>query len=199
MYCLTRSLHSGLERLLRYGIHTCVNGNGKGLLQRLRPSYRTVEVNVFRSLGPKKDPITHADATPYDTPKEEVMKLTYKPPPFAPTLLDLQPRIPTESEYLCALYNALHRPFFAGSQPPTLFNPTRRSSFSSSTTLLCVEHATQTCPLILAAFAVAFVLASPAPQDATLTLTSLSSVETVIEDAAGDILGIIDVVTSDRM
>jgi len=67
---------------------------------------------------PKKEPITHADATPYDTPKEEVMKLTYKPPPFAPTLLGLQPRIPTESEYLRALYNASHRPFFAGSQPP---------------------------------------------------------------------------------
>ncbi|KAE9396991.1 hypothetical protein BT96DRAFT_996174 [Gymnopus androsaceus JB14] len=44
---------------------------------------------------------------------------------------------------------------------PTLFNSTRRSSFSSSTTLLCVEHATQMCPLIIAAFAVAFVSPSP--------------------------------------
>lgn len=46
------------------------------------------------------------------------MKVTYKPPPFSPTLLGLQPRIPTESQYLRALYNPSHDAFFAGIQPP---------------------------------------------------------------------------------
>ncbi|KAJ4472136.1 hypothetical protein J3R30DRAFT_3660026 [Lentinula aciculospora] len=62
---------------------------------------------------PKSQPIIHADATPYDTLEEQVLKVTYKPPPFSPTLRGLLPRVPTETEYLRALYNS-----FAGTQPP---------------------------------------------------------------------------------
>ncbi|KAJ3966942.1 hypothetical protein EV361DRAFT_528365 [Lentinula raphanica] len=54
---------------------------------------------------PKPQPVIHADATPLDTSEGEVLKVTYKPPPFSPTLRGLPPRVPTEKEYLRSLYN----------------------------------------------------------------------------------------------
>jgi len=57
-------------------------------------------------------------ATIYDTPKEEVVKVTYKPPPFSPTLKGLMPRLPTEQQFLRAIFNPRHTPFYGDAQPP---------------------------------------------------------------------------------
>ncbi|KAF9076569.1 hypothetical protein BDP27DRAFT_1255514 [Rhodocollybia butyracea] len=67
---------------------------------------------------PKEKAPTHSDATIYDTSKEEVSKVTYKPPPFNRTLREPLPRVPTESEFLRAMYNPSYTPSFSGSQPP---------------------------------------------------------------------------------
>ncbi|KAJ3743407.1 hypothetical protein DFH05DRAFT_1495894 [Lentinula detonsa] len=75
---------------------------------------------------PKSRPTIHADATPLDTSEEEVLKVTYKPPPFSPTLRGLLPRVPTEKEYLRSVYNrdrnsAYNKSFvtnFGNTQPP---------------------------------------------------------------------------------
>ncbi|KAG7096659.1 hypothetical protein E1B28_004074 [Marasmius oreades] len=55
---------------------------------------------------PKPEPRTHAEPTRYDTPRGEVVKVTYQPPPFTPTLKGLIPRTPTEREFLSSLYNS---------------------------------------------------------------------------------------------
>ncbi|KAF8639697.1 hypothetical protein AX17_000959 [Amanita inopinata Kibby_2008] len=48
----------------------------------------------------------------YDTTKQEVAKVTYKPPAFSPTLKTLFPRPPSEDEFLTALYNPHLKPKF---------------------------------------------------------------------------------------
>ncbi|KAL0580907.1 Transcription factor mbp1 [Marasmius crinis-equi] len=55
---------------------------------------------------PKTEPRLHADPTQYDTTKAEVVRITYEPPPFSPTLKGLIPRIPSEREFLRSLYNS---------------------------------------------------------------------------------------------
>ncbi|KAF5393976.1 hypothetical protein D9757_000333 [Collybiopsis confluens] len=67
---------------------------------------------------PTPKPKIHGEATSYDTSKEDVLRVTFQPPPFSPTLRGVLPRVPTEAQYLRALYNHSHQPFFAGSQPP---------------------------------------------------------------------------------
>ncbi|THV05388.1 hypothetical protein K435DRAFT_849954 [Dendrothele bispora CBS 962.96] len=67
---------------------------------------------------PKHEPRLHAEATIYDTSKEEVAKVTYKPPPFSPTLKGLIPKLPTERQFLRAVFNPHHTPFYGDAQPP---------------------------------------------------------------------------------
>ncbi|KAG6831867.1 hypothetical protein H0H92_006984 [Tricholoma furcatifolium] len=52
-----------------------------------------------------------------DTTKEEVMKVTYKPPAFNPLMKGLIPRPPPESQFLRTLYNP-HVPNTLGVSPP---------------------------------------------------------------------------------
>jgi hypothetical protein len=48
--------------------------------------------------------MTFLTASSYDTTKDEVVKVTYQPPPFSPTLKGLIPRTPTEKEFLRSVY-----------------------------------------------------------------------------------------------
>lgn len=59
--------------------------------------------------------LTFEPAGLYDTTKEEVAKVTYKPPAFHPTLKTLVPRPPSEDEFLTALYNPHIKPTFGAS------------------------------------------------------------------------------------
>ena len=47
-----------------------------------------------------------------------MVKVTYKPPPFSPTLKGLMPRLPTEQQFLRAIFNPRHTPFYGDAQPP---------------------------------------------------------------------------------
>ncbi|KAG5644945.1 hypothetical protein DXG03_007410 [Asterophora parasitica] len=62
----------------------------------------------------KKSP--EPQVVPHDTTKEEVMKVTYTPPSFTPTMRGLIPR-PSEAEFLRVLYNP-HLPNNFGDSPP---------------------------------------------------------------------------------
>jgi hypothetical protein len=64
----------------------------------------------------------HFPATSYDTPKDEVAKVTYTPPRFPPSLKGLIPRPPSETDFLRALYNPhLRKPFFSDSPPVEVY------------------------------------------------------------------------------
>ncbi|KAF5370061.1 hypothetical protein D9758_001380 [Tetrapyrgos nigripes] len=67
---------------------------------------------------PKREPRRHADSTIYDTSKEEVAKVTYKLPPFISTLKGLIPKMPTEKQFLRAVFNPHRTPFYGDTQPP---------------------------------------------------------------------------------
>lgn len=56
-------------------------------------------------------------ATTYDTPKEDVVKVTYKPPSFTPSLKGLIPPRPTEDQYLTTLFNPHRQNKFDDSPP----------------------------------------------------------------------------------
>ncbi|KIL68211.1 hypothetical protein M378DRAFT_71889 [Amanita muscaria Koide BX008] len=64
---------------------------------------------------PKVEKPSPPDPGLYDTTKEEVVKVTYSPPTFHPTLKTLVPRPPSEDEYLTALYNPDTQPAFGES------------------------------------------------------------------------------------
>jgi len=66
---------------------------------------------------PKPAPPTYPEPSAYDTTKEEVMKVTYKPPAFNPSMKGLIPQPPSEVDFLKALYNP-HRPRTFGDSPP---------------------------------------------------------------------------------
>ncbi|KAG6833855.1 hypothetical protein H0H87_011789 [Tephrocybe sp. NHM501043] len=53
----------------------------------------------------------------FDTTKEAVMKVTYKPPPFNPMMKGLIPRPPPEAQFLRTLYNP-HLANTLGDSPP---------------------------------------------------------------------------------
>lgn len=66
---------------------------------------------------PKPAKPTHPDPTTYDTPKEDVVKVTYKPPSFTPSLKGLIPPRPTEDQYLTTLFNPHRQNKFDDSPP----------------------------------------------------------------------------------
>ncbi|KAG5716069.1 hypothetical protein E4T56_gene10779 [Termitomyces sp. T112] len=66
---------------------------------------------------PKPEPRSKPEPTSYDTNKEEVMKVTYKPPAFHPLSKGLIPRPPPEAQYLRTLYNP-HVLNTLGDSPP---------------------------------------------------------------------------------
>ncbi|KAK0242333.1 hypothetical protein EDD85DRAFT_285406 [Armillaria nabsnona] len=54
----------------------------------------------------------------YDTPKDEVMKVTYQPPPFNTSHRSYLPPAPSESEYLFAMFNIGLSTTYGDTQPP---------------------------------------------------------------------------------
>ncbi|RDB20450.1 hypothetical protein Hypma_012414 [Hypsizygus marmoreus] len=58
---------------------------------------------------PTPAPPSYPEPTSYDTPKDVVMEVTYKPPAFTPSMKGLIPRPPSEPAFLRALYNP-HQP-----------------------------------------------------------------------------------------
>ncbi|KAK2466418.1 hypothetical protein APHAL10511_002060 [Amanita phalloides] len=70
---------------------------------------------------PKPEKPSFPEPGLYDTTKEEVVRVTYIPPTFHPTLKILVPRAPSEDEYLTALYNPHLRPAFGESPHVEMF------------------------------------------------------------------------------
>ncbi|KAF8897200.1 hypothetical protein BD779DRAFT_1638600 [Infundibulicybe gibba] len=66
---------------------------------------------------PKPEKPTLPNPSQYDTTKDEVAKVTYKPPAFTPSLKGLIPRPPSEEQFLRALYNP-HRQLKNGESAP---------------------------------------------------------------------------------
>jgi hypothetical protein len=57
----------------------------------------------------------------YDTPKEEVAKVTYVPPSFSHILTAPRPRVPTEDEYIAGMSHPTKKPWFGDSPPVEMF------------------------------------------------------------------------------
>ncbi|KAF8076050.1 hypothetical protein FPV67DRAFT_1617570 [Lyophyllum atratum] len=66
---------------------------------------------------PRAAPRTMPEPQAHDTLKEDVMKVTYTPPKFNPSLTGLIPRPPSEAQFLRTLYNP-HLPNTLGDSPP---------------------------------------------------------------------------------
>ncbi|KAF7355012.1 Nucleoside transporter [Mycena sanguinolenta] len=62
-----------------------------------------------------------APAGLYDTPKEEVTRVTYIPPSFSHKLSAPLPRVPTEDEYIAGMAHPTKKPWFGNSPPVEMY------------------------------------------------------------------------------